>query len=173
MKTGGKKQRDGLTSIGRLMPEAYPSSEPDEVAALRAFAWWRHAVPERVARNALPVRLQRGVLQVHTTTSAWAQELSFLRDQIVAAIQTHAPHAGVQDMRVKVGPLPALPEHVREKPPEEPVIPLSAVPESIAASLAGVRDDSLRESIGKAARTVLAAQEQARTRSPKSVPKKR
>lgn len=82
--------------------------------------------------------------------------------QIVAAIKTHAPNAGVREMRVKVGPLPTLPDHIREKPAEAPIVPLEEVPEAIAASLAGVRDDSLRESIGKAARTALAAEEGAR-----------
>ena len=158
MSAHGKKPKDGLTSLSRLIPEAYPSSEPADISALGAFGWWSHAVPERVAKNARPVRLQHGVLYVHTTTSAWAQELSFLREQIVAAIRAHAPQAGVTDMRAKVGALPVLPERVQAAAPKA-LVPLADVPEPIAASLAKVRDDALRDSIGTAARTALAASE--------------
>lgn len=114
-------------------------------------------MPERVARNARPVRMHNGVLLVHTATSAWANDLSFLSDQILKAIQTHAPHAGVREMRIKVGPLPAVPPRARDLSVPEPVVPLKDVPPEIAASLVHVQDDLLRDSIVKAATTALAA----------------
>jgi hypothetical protein len=150
------KKREGLSSLASLMPRAYPSMEPDDVAALRAFAWWSRAVPERVAKNARPVRLHNGVLLVHTSSSAWAHDLSFLRDQILKAIQTSAPHAGIRDMRIQVGPLPAVPPRTRDLSVPDPIVPLETVPSEIAASLAHVHDDALRESIAYAAKISLA-----------------
>jgi predicted nucleic acid-binding Zn ribbon protein len=156
---GKKKRRGGEpASLAALVVKAYPTSEPAEIAALRAFAWWARAVPPRVAKNARPVRLTKGVLIVHAATSAWVSDLSFLREQILGAIRRYAPHSGVRELRIQVGPLPPLPP-----PPERrsdsspPPAPLDTVlPPDIAKALSRVGDDRLRDVLAGAARATLA-----------------
>jgi len=140
--------------IGELVMGAYPSREPEDVKAIRAFAWWERAVPIRVFANARPVRLFNGVLTVHTTTSTWAHELSYLRESLLVAVQKHAPTAAVRELKIRVGPLPAMPVRT-PKVPILPIVPLEELPEELARELATLRDDTLRDAIASAAATSL------------------
>ena len=134
------------------MASAYPAREPHEVKAIRAFTWWRHAVPPRVYERARPVRISHGVLHVHTATAAWAAELDHLRESLLESVQKQAPHAGIRELRFRVGALPPMPRSTRppkQRPPEAP--PVSIFPEELARELARVGDDELRDAIGRAA----------------------
>ena len=146
------KQRGGTpTTLGELVRAAYPSREPDEVAAVRVFHAWRRAVPERIYRRARPVRLHAGTLYVNTDTSAWASELEYMKEELLARVRTRAPEVRVRALRFRVGPLPELLSSPRpERRAPSPVI-VATVPEPLARALAGIQDDELREAIGAAA----------------------
>jgi hypothetical protein len=147
-----KERRGGdLALLSDLVREVYPSREPADAAAIRVFAWWRRAVPERVYMRARPTRLANGTLWVHTATSAWAAELTHLNEQLLASVQKRAPEAGVRTIRFRVGPLPELPRSTRPEPPRQTPVALAVLPESLARALAAIHDDDLREAIGQAA----------------------
>jgi predicted nucleic acid-binding Zn ribbon protein len=154
----GKPRGGDPAALAALVSRAYPSREPEDIAALRAFTWWARAVPPRVAKNARPVRVHGGVLTVHAATSAWVSDLSFLQAQILESIQKFAPGARIREIRVKVGPLPPIPP-----PPERrsdatpPPAPRDIqLPSDIASALAQIGDDQLREVLADAARATLA-----------------
>jgi hypothetical protein len=153
--------------IGRLVPKVYPSKEPDEIRAIRAFRWWEKAVPRRVLENARPVRASRGVLTIHVSTSVWAHELEMLKPQLIESLARHAPQAGVRDLRIRVGPLPPLVVvPVRERR-RTPVIPVTELPEELARALAAVGDDGVREAVAEAAGISLGAAKQRRPKAPR------
>jgi len=154
----GKPRGGDPAALAALVSRAYPSREPEDIAALRAFTWWARAVPPRVTKNARPVRVHGGVLTVHAATSAWVSDLSFLQAQILESIQKFAPGARIREIRVKVGPLPPLPP-----PPERrsdstpPPAPRDVrLPADIAGALAQIGDDRLRDVLADAARATLA-----------------
>lgn len=136
--------------VGRVFPA------PDQMNEVRIFGWWAHAVPNRVRDHARPVRLDHGTLIIHVTSPAWAQELSYLSDDLLKRIRSYVPKAKIRDLRFRVGDLPALPE--RAAPRNDPVepIPLSAIPEEIGRALAHVHDDELRDALTRAAAASLA-----------------
>lgn len=140
-----------LRPLADLVAGVYPSKEPAEVAALRAFGWWERAVPERVSRNARPVRVERGALIVHATTSVWAQELDMLKDELLARLRQVAPKSGIRAVRVRVGKLPPAPPRVQVARPRAPVIPATELPDALARELAGVGDDDVRAAVAAAA----------------------
>jgi hypothetical protein len=149
MRTKGRGGSPAM--LADLIRTSYPAREPDDVAAIRVFHWWRRAVPERVFRRARPVRLHAGTLYVNTATSAWASELEAWKEQLVASARKHAPEARVRAIRFRVGPLPELAQGSRpERTPAPPVI-VAALPEQLARVLAAIDDDELREAIGGAA----------------------
>ncbi len=153
-----RRRHGGLRALGDLVPSVYPAREPEALRAARAFAWWDRIVPPRVADNARPVRLVRGVLTVHVATSAWASELEFLRANLLESVQEKAPRARVRDLRFRVGPLPARLR--RDRPPPPPRrIPARELPEELARELAAVRDDDLRCIIRDAASYALGEDE--------------
>jgi len=152
------RERTGSSTprkLGELVREVYPSREPDDVAAIRAFSWWRKAVPERVFLRARPVRLAGGVLYVNTATTAWASELDHMKEQLLASVQNQAHGARVRELRFRVGPLPELPKTTRPERPRPQPIALAVLPEKLARALAQIDDDALRDVISGAASVAL------------------
>lgn len=122
---------------------------------------WPAAVGPEVARNAWPARVDRdGVLRVHTSSSAWAFELTQLSttvlEQLKAALDDRAPQA----LRFAPGLLPEAPpvEQAEQRQPRiEPTPESRAAGEAVAAQIG---DEELREQVAKAASLSL---ERART----------
>src|SRR5262245_57693180 len=107
------RRRTEPQRLGSVVSKVYPANEPEQLQAIRAFRWWEKVVPPRVARNARPVRLRRGTLTIHVTNSTWAQELSYLRPQLLASIQRGAPEAKIKELQIRVGELPQIVHHGR------------------------------------------------------------
>ena len=147
-----------------LVLKVYPSKEPDDVRAVRAFVWWEKAVPERVAQNARPVKLERGVLFVHAATNVWASELDFLKEDLLARLHRVAPRDQIRKVVVRVGKLPPRPE-VPQPRKRRPSVPVTSLPDDVARALASVADDSLRQAIGGAASLSLGRQALERPRA--------
>jgi hypothetical protein len=137
------------------MGRVYPGREPEDAAVIRVYGWWRRAVPARVFARARPVRLSHGILYVNTASPAWALELDYLKVQLLASVQKHAPEARVRELRFKTGPLPDVPKSSRpERQRPEPVA-VATLPENLARALAAIDDDALREAISGAAAVAL------------------
>jgi hypothetical protein len=160
-----KRRRGKVQHVSKVLDAAYPGREPADLAAVRAFAWWDKVVPARVARNARPVRLVRGTLIVHARTAAWSQELSFLQADLLNAIQERAPTAGVQRLRMQVGPLPPPPTRMVKPKPKVQPIEVGELPGELARAIAHVKDDALRDVVSLAARTSLADGKKRKPRS--------
>lgn len=155
-------RKSSPTALGEVVRAVYPSREPEDVTAIRVFHWWRRAVSERIHRRARPVRLYAGILYVHTATSAWASELEYMKEQLLASVRKRAPEARVRGIHFRVGPLPDLPEPTRPDPPLPTPVAVHTLPEPLARVLAGIDDDDLREAIGAAASVALGRDAQRR-----------
>lgn len=157
-----KRRRGGIEGISALIARAYPSREPAELSAIRAFAWWNKVVSAKILKNARPVRMYRGVLTVHTATSAWANSLQYESEHLLAAIHKLAPEAKLKKMHFRVGPLPELIAPPRLKKQLAKAVPLTELPESVARELAKIRDDRVRDAVARAAAVGLANSENRR-----------
>ena len=114
---------------------------------------WAAAVGEQIARNAWPARVGRdGTLFVHTSSSAWAFELSQLESDIRARLGDVAP----EKIRFAPGPLP---EHDPSNPGESVptrVEPSAEDAETAAKIAAPIDDEMLRKLVARAAAASLA-----------------
>ena len=70
-------------------------------------AAWSEIVGEENARNSHPAQLAGDTLMIVTASSVWSAQLSYLAEQIVAALQARVPRAGITKVRFRVGKLPA------------------------------------------------------------------
>jgi hypothetical protein len=115
---------------------------------------WPAAVGPEIARNAWPARVARdGTLHVHTSSSAWAFELTQLEGRIRGLLGDHAPPR----LRFAVGPLPEVTSGDAEKGSREPVRPSD---EHLAAALeiaSEITDEKLRKIVAKTAALSLAS----------------
>ena len=118
---------------------------------------WPAAVGDAVSRNAWPARFQRdGTLIVHTSSAAWAFELTQLESQVAELLGDLAPSR----LRFVPGPLPA---DDAVSPAEATRPRVTASPEERAhagALAAAIDDETLRKLVARAA-----AADLARTRS--------
>lgn len=153
-KKRNKRRHAPPRSIADLLAKLYPGKE--NAAQLKVFAWWNRSVPDRIRKNACPIQIRRGQLLVNASTSAWANELGYMRDELLASLRKEAPGAGIQDMRFRVGPLPHT-DTLKAHPEPPPPIPPTQVTEEVARELARFRDDDVREAVAYAAAQGLAS----------------
>jgi hypothetical protein len=113
---------------------------------------WPAAVGPEVARNAWPARVDRdGVLRVHTSSSAWAFELTQLAATVVAQLRAALGDRAPQGLRFAPGLIPEAP---RDEQAEERRSRVEPTPESRAAGdavAAGIDDEELRKQVARAA----------------------
>jgi hypothetical protein len=117
---------------------------------------WAAAVGADVARNAWPARVTRdGTLLVHTSSSAWAEELSHLEPLLRSKLESLAPLR----IRFAVGPLPDPSVLPVSQPPEPDAAVRQPTPAQRAEGEAlafGIEDDQLRRAVARLAAHVLA-----------------
>jgi hypothetical protein len=132
----------GVAHVGTLLAEALG----DRALVRRALGvWpaWEQAVGPQVARRARPVALRDGVLYVHVAHPVWLQELTPMREALLHRVQKIAGATAVRELRLKVGPLPAI-EQAREV--REPPRPdrRAAIPYELARTIRSVPSSGLR-----------------------------
>ena len=149
-----KRRKGKLESVAKLLKGVYPA--PDQYETAKVFAWWSRSVPPRIVEHARPVKLTRGVLIVHVSSSVWANELHYLTDDLLTRLREHAPETRIKKIRFQVGPLPDIPARRQPTPPPPEPVRLASLPEELGRALSRVEDDELRTAIAEAATTSLA-----------------
>jgi Dna[CI] antecedent DciA-like protein len=130
----------------------------DAIPLAVVTAAWPEAVGDAVSRKAWPLRLSRdGTLHVAAASATWANELSLLQDEILAALRARLDVEPPSAIRFAVGPIPE-PERPLELADETALGTLEVPPEverEAAAAAAEIDDPELRELVARAARASL------------------
>jgi hypothetical protein len=133
------------------------SGSRDAIPLAALTTAWPAVVGDAIARHAWPLRIARdGTLHVATSSSAWANELSFLGGEIVERLRAELGPDAPTRLKCAVGPVPesAASDTAEVGEPE-----VNEVPEDVAseaASLASaIADPELRELVARAARASL------------------
>jgi predicted nucleic acid-binding Zn ribbon protein len=66
---------------------------------------WENAVGEGIASNARPAAFKGRLLIVHAESSAWIQQLHFLKKEMISKINLAMGEEAVQDIKFKIGPI--------------------------------------------------------------------
>jgi len=69
------------------------------VKCVRLMELWGEIVDERVGKQTEPLRLKNKILYVATTSSTWAQELTFLKKEIIKKFNIRAGEEAIKDIR--------------------------------------------------------------------------
>ncbi|ABK45816.1 hypothetical protein Mmc1_3330 [Magnetococcus marinus MC-1] len=111
------------------------------------WKYWHRAISPHIAQHTEPVRLNKGVLTVRVDSASWAQELSFLKTELLEHLNRVLPEPLVADMKFVQGPLK---RHQQQRPPN-PKTPLPPPrpdeQEKVRAIVAHVADATLRETL--------------------------
>ena len=115
---------------------------------------WRAIVGSKIAARTRPGKLQRGVLTVKVASSAWSNELSFLRPQILDRL-SKAGHE-VQRLRFVVDQELSTRPAARAKAQAHGPRPTDfRLPEELLERLRQIDDPNLRAAVAEAARASL------------------
>lgn len=69
----------------------------------RRLDLWKEVVDERVGRNAEAIKISNRTLYLSVSSPAWAQELSFLKKEIIERYNKKAGSEVINDLRFKAG----------------------------------------------------------------------
>lgn len=92
----------------------------------RAMALWPDIVGAVTAAKARPLYVNRGTMVVGVTSSAWANQLNLMKDQILAGLESRVGPGVIRDLRWKSGPVedgtlpvPGMPFKLKKRPPSD------------------------------------------------------
>ncbi len=153
-----------MERIGDSVRRSARSTALPEVNALTEVTRvWPAAVGDAIARCAWPSRIARdGTLHVATTSSTWAFELTALGPEIAERLREQLGAATPPAVRFAAGPVPEPPAPV---PPESIAVgaqPTAAERSAAAEIAAGIEDETLRETVARAAAASLARRRSSR-----------
>ncbi len=140
--------RPGRTLLDGVFKRSGLDREAREWRAL--YAWHRLCGP-RLGRHARAERILGTTLLVRVATSAWANELSYLRADLLARLRADAHADWVSELRFTIGPFDGLPawddEPALPPPPRGAHPPIDAG--RVAQALLQVTDPELRAALAE------------------------
>jgi hypothetical protein len=132
----------------------------EQARSWRAMALWPRAAGPRIASHARAERLRNKTLVVRVSSSAWANELSFLKAELLAKLRALPGGEAIKDLRFSVGPLLDAPSWdepppVQKRRPTRPTRPegpdgkdrIDGV--ALAQAMEEVADPVLREALSR------------------------
>jgi hypothetical protein len=126
-----------------------------KAAEWRVLALWPRVAGPRIGKHTRAERLLNGSLLVRARSASWANDLGFMRTELLERLRA-APGGGrIEDLRFTIGPLEELPafddETPRWLPPPPPTA--EALPPvddgQVAAALLQVKDPELRGALAE------------------------
>lgn len=98
------RSKSQFVPLGSLIDQILASQRKRPAGKL-TLIWdaWRPAVGDIIAENACPSAIKGSVLLVHVNSSAWLQQLRFLKKDLIAKINRALNEEAVKDITFKVG----------------------------------------------------------------------
>ena len=150
------------SQLGSLLTRAESTARARGRVGVDGDTWLR-AVGSRIAARATPGRLERGTLTVHVASAVWAQELSFLTQDIVRRLGRE----GIQLEAVRFRVQEQAERHQAPAEPAPPAVQPVELPGDLAQRVEQIDDPELRQIVAEAAGYSLSLQRE-REASPTS-----
>ncbi len=112
---------------------------------------WNSVAGEHVARHAHPEFMRNGILFVRVSTSPWMQQLSYMSQGIVEALNQRLGTPIVKGIHFKLGdiapPSKPIPRHSEPQHPIPP--PQQGISREIQKTLSPIKDVHVRKILGR------------------------
>lgn len=86
-----------LADIFRTMDEGVGRT----LSNCQLIGLWAEVIDERVRKNTEPIKIRNRTLYVSTSSSTWAQELSFFKRELIQKFNAKAGREAIRDIRFK------------------------------------------------------------------------
>ena len=110
----------------------------------RAWQFWEEAVGSHIASKAAPVAFREGTLTVMVASSAWMQQLSLMKLDIISQLNSAIGESMVTDIFFKQGTVQVKIEAQPERAVQKRTL-TAAEKQQLLESTSGVTDPELRE----------------------------
>jgi predicted nucleic acid-binding Zn ribbon protein len=124
-----------------------------EARSWRALQAWQSAAGPKIAERARAERVQGTTLILRVTSAAWANELGYLKGQLLERLQETPGADWITELRFSVGPLEGAPGWEGDLPIAAPSPPTPELPPvddgEVAAALREVGDPELRGALAE------------------------
>ena len=121
-----------------------------EAREFQALYAWHRLAGERLGRHTRAEHVRGRTLVVRAASAPWANQLSYLRANLLRELQRTPGGEGIEELRFSIGPLAELPDFfeapVAEAPMAKTVAPV-VDRAAVTAALLEVRDPELRAAI--------------------------
>lgn len=99
-----RKTSKKFTHIGEILQQTLKDCRRETNATLSALgACWPEVVGETLGAHSSPAAMRGAELLVHVSSSVWLQEMRFLKDDLLDALNRLLGQPMVKDIRFKVG----------------------------------------------------------------------
>jgi predicted nucleic acid-binding Zn ribbon protein len=95
-----------LSHIGNILQNVMRTCRNDsDLDMTRIWDMWDSAIGKEISQNAQPAAFKGQLLMVHVTSSTWAQQLQFLKKDIIDKVNHSLGKELIKDIRFKIGPM--------------------------------------------------------------------
>ena len=102
------KKKNEIFSVEEVLSSVLNKSGfEDKSEYIKIYKIWPAIVGEKIAENTCLESVKRGTLFVNASSSAWMQELHFLKDMIIEKLEKELGDGTVRDIRFKTGLVPS------------------------------------------------------------------
>jgi hypothetical protein len=112
----------------------------------RVFSLWQKAVGPGIARHSQPASIRGRRLTVMVDSSAWMQQLSMLKPEIIAKVNDRLGPDGIESITLKLGELERAEERPEEFQPAAGNLEAGELTR-IEEHLAGIKDPETRDAL--------------------------
>jgi hypothetical protein len=112
----------------------------------RVFSLWQKAVGPGIARHAQPAAIRSKRLTVMVDSSAWMQQLSLLKPEIVSRVNDRLGLDGIESITLKLGELERADEHPEDFQPAAGKLE-AGEQKRIEECIAGIKDPQTRDAL--------------------------
>ena len=138
----GKKMERLSAALGTLLRARGMQSHLSEY---RIFGQWEKTVGPAIARHARPVSVRGKKLFLTVDSSAWMQQLSLLKPEIIEKVNKNLGKDAIKEIALNLGEVPSS-----GRPSPQPSVRVELTAEErlrIDETLAGVHDPEIRQAI--------------------------
>jgi hypothetical protein len=143
-----RRSKEGLMGIRPILEKALKKFDL-EIRIKEGKIWevWDNVVGSTVARNAQPESIRGRVLFVIVSSSAWMQQLQFLKEKIIEKLNQSLGKTLVKSISFRLGTLPST-DPVESEPKKESPPSLDLDQESlkkIEETVSSLRDEATKD----------------------------
>jgi predicted nucleic acid-binding Zn ribbon protein len=112
----------------------------------RVFSLWRKAVGPGIARHAQPSSIRGKRLTVVVDSSAWMQQLSLMKPEVLSRVNDRLGPDGIEDITLRLGELERPDERPEEFQPTAGTLE-AGEQKRIEECIAGIKDPETRDAL--------------------------